>query len=658
VAPDAHDPFRPRWPLRGTSRPYLRWWWLAGPFRQQDIVYQLDWVKDQGFGGVELAWLWPSWLSVPQELLGQPVWLNREWSQIVAFAKTYADQVGLGCDFTFGSCWPFGGSCVAFEDAARTFFGMSSQRLGGSWEEDSDQPLYIVDHLRRAALENYAAAMIPAFAEALAGSPSALFCDSLELDTENMWSLSLWDSFANEFGYRLEHFASELDKHLDVRYDYRKFIGKTMRREFFEAFTDMCHRAGALSRVQCHGALTDLLAAYAAVDVPESEAILFNPPFSRIPASAAALAGKAVVSCESFTCLYGFITRGNLEPLHYWRKENLADLKLLADALIANGVNQIIWHGMPFNAPGGSHEFYASVHVGPDACFAGELPRFNRYLEKVSGLMRVGQPCAVLAVYLPNEDNWMAGLIPATERTPAATYRWEMRHVTVPPETEPYAPLWVSSPFLREAVYQDGMLKIGAACFQGLYVACDWLDAEALIEILRLARTGLPIIWRRQPSRPGRATAGRLRSMFQHLSQGGRMPQFTSSTQLRTADYQRMMHELTSLPNVCPSLKHATLRPLVTGAEPPAYWARQTEQHVQIFFAHPATRRVSYPLRYGQAADAKAETRQVCLQVGGAYQEITLSFPPYQSLLLRFFRTSGEVEWLNIDCPVTDPAWG
>ena len=110
------------------------------------------------------------------------------------------------------------------------------------------------------------------------------------------------------------------------------------------------------------------------MDIPESEAILFPPPFSRIAASAAALSGKPVVSAETFTCLYGFVTRANLEPYRYWHKEQVADLKLLADALFAQGVNQIVWHGMPFNGPGGRNEFYASVHVGPDAAFAAELP--------------------------------------------------------------------------------------------------------------------------------------------------------------------------------------------------------------------------------------------------------------------------------------------
>jgi hypothetical protein len=39
--------------FRGDSKPYTRWWWLAGPFRREDIRYRLSWLRSNGFGGVE-----------------------------------------------------------------------------------------------------------------------------------------------------------------------------------------------------------------------------------------------------------------------------------------------------------------------------------------------------------------------------------------------------------------------------------------------------------------------------------------------------------------------------------------------------------------------------------------------------------------------------
>ena len=99
------------------------------------------------------------------------------------------------------------------------------------------------------------------------------------------------------FGYRLEGLEDQIDEDPDLRHDYRTVIAEAIL-GFYREFAALCREHGAVSRVQCHGAPTDLLAAYAVVDVPESEAILFDPPFSRIAASAAALSGKPVVSAE------------------------------------------------------------------------------------------------------------------------------------------------------------------------------------------------------------------------------------------------------------------------------------------------------------------------------------------------------------------------
>ena len=397
--------------FRDTSKPYVRWWWIRGPYHEPDIVFQLDWVKANGFGGVELAWIYPLWTDL--ESAQNPDFLGEEWTRLTTFTKSYADTIGLGCDFTFGSCWPFGGMCVAAEDAAQTFSGPSSQRLIGAWDEEVAGRGRIVNHLSRTALRHYAEALAPAFRPAIQGGPSALFCDSLEVDTDGMWSPELWSQFESRFGYSLKPHLP-LDNDPQVRYDYRKFIAEVICREFYAEFTAICHELGAYSRVQCHGAPTDLLSAYAATDVPESESLLFPVQFSRIPASAATLASKPIVSCETFTCIYGFPSGGFQLPRWLLKKEEPADLKLLVDGLFANGINQVVWHGMPFNPPKGETEFYALVHVGPDGTLARHLPEFNRYMEKVCSFMRLGRTCCRLAIYLPNEDQWMQG---ATQRT-------------------------------------------------------------------------------------------------------------------------------------------------------------------------------------------------------------------------------------------------
>jgi alpha-L-rhamnosidase len=590
--------------FHGTSKPYVRWWWLSGPFTHADITRHLEWVRDTGFGGVELAWLHPEWLEESEDDKRRPAWVSTEWSELVAFTKSQADALGLGCDFTFGSSWPFGGSWLRDEHAAQTFAGLSDQRLERSWENAIHGPTLVLNHLSSAALDWYARPLLAALHDALAGSASALFCDSLEVATKQMWSPELWDKFEERFGYSLRPFNQELDANSDVRYDYRKLIDETIRREFYEPFTRLCRDHQAYARVQCHGAPADLLQAYAAVDVPESESLLFPPAFSRIAASGAAWTGKPIVSAESFTCIYGFPGWDDSAE-EYWKKENLPDLKLLADALFANGVNQIVWHGMPHQPSGKQVEFYASVHVGPDSPFAGELGKLNSYLENVSSLLKLGKPCGGLGIYFPFEDALMLDRLPEEQRTPGANYFWEMRHAVPPTETESFHPLWVSHAALLEATVENGVIRSKELSLQGLYVDCEWLDAESMRELARLAAEGATLTWKRPSRQPGYK---------------------------KDPTYDSSVREILDRTNVFGSTAH--LVPLVAGEDLPWYWARRVDQDLLIFFAHPQTKEIRYPMPYGFASSTEALNRQVGLRWNGREVPMDLHFEAYESLML------------------------
>jgi len=408
-----------------------------------------------------------------------------------------------------------------------------------------------------------------------------------------------------------------LDEHPDIRYDYRRLISDTVLDGFYRPFTEICHRLGAVSRVQCLGTPTDLLAAYCAMDIPESEAILFDPHFSQFAASAAAIAGRRITSAESFTCLYGW--KPHPGPGPHQGQEQIADIKLVADALFANGINFIIWHGMPYNPAGGSNRFYASVHVGPDSSFAPELPGFNRYLEQVSSIMRQGRAYSDVAVYLPLEDNWMRGRLPAGLRRPSAEWSWELQYERFPEELAGFRPLWVSMGLLKDAEYCDGKLRAGNAEFNWLYVDVEWLDASALRDILRLGKQRLPVVLRRPPVEPGR---------------------------VKHEQYESDLRELLSLANVRTDTPQSAA-PLLSSSLPPSlpeYWCRvDSDEHI-LFFAHPASRNVHYPLRYGQSREAQATSLKLKLMG----QDVTLDFPAYGSLIVRVSK-SGKVRVVTPD---------
>ncbi len=605
-----------------TARPYIRWWWFSGKIDPEVVKYQLDWCKKSNFGGVELAFMYPLPNSEPG-----PEWLSDEWSKIVAFAKEYATKIGLGCDFTFGTAWPFGGSFIEEKDAAKNFYGLSPQRLEKSWEIAHSKQGFILNHLDHKALERYAEKMGRVLEPALKISPSALFCDSWEVDTELLWTDGFENLFMDEFGYDIRLYIRDLDKRQSVRYDYRKLIARLIINEFYLPLTEICHRLGGISRVQCHGAPTDLLEAYSKVDVPESEALLFDPHFSQIPASAGALSGKEIVSAEAFTCIYGWLPYPGPGP--YQEKEQIADLKLLADALFANGINFIVWHGMPYNPPGGKNRFYATVHTGPDCNFVKELPDFNQYLEKVSNLMRSGKPCGQVAVYLPLEDTWIKNELPEELQRPSAHYHWELQYVKFPEHLIGFGPFWVTNHFLANAEYADNRLKIGQMNFDLLYIDVDWLDIKPLQNLLRLAKMGCPICIIKKPSQPG----------------------FNKDKK-----YDTLIRELFSQKSVSGILqKTAKKPPLIEGHLIPEFWCRQIDEDMIIFFSHPMTRSITYPMRYGQSFCETDMNVKILINYAGHNNGINLQFKPYQAIILRISK-QGNIKFEDINLVIPPPS--
>jgi hypothetical protein len=208
----ALDPDQPATFFR-SARPYTRWWWFASDVTAEDIDDQLKGLRENNFGGVEIAWLYPPrpkvWTNLFNQLspeekehkLRAPKWLSPEWSALVVHPKQQADKLGLGCDFTFGGGWPFGDTGVTIEESVQIYgkpaFEQRIERI--SWEMPA-QPL-VLNHLDRQAFVHYAQRPGKALAPALAGSRSGLFCDSWEVETHGLWTRGFGAAFNKRFGY-------------------------------------------------------------------------------------------------------------------------------------------------------------------------------------------------------------------------------------------------------------------------------------------------------------------------------------------------------------------------------------------------------------------------------------------------------------------------
>ncbi|MBC8435927.1 MAG: hypothetical protein H8D88_00025 [Bacteroidetes bacterium] len=607
------------------TKPFTRWWWFSAKIDNNDIKHQLDWVKANEFGGVEIAWVYPYEGDTAAE---QSKWLSSDWTRAVSFAKRYAGSLGLGCDFTFGTLWPFGDSHVPPEEGTFHYPDtLSKKNMRLTWEHPVKGR--VINHLNKPALENYARRMARAIRPALSGNKSALFCDSWEVETKKLWTLGFDTEFERRFGYDIKPYMDSLYSPGFERnyYDYMKQLSDYVLYDFYGSFTAIAQRYGAFTRVQCGGSPTDLLTAFSLVDIPETEAMLFEPTFARIPASAAVLSSKPVVSSETFTCLYGW--KGWPGPGPHQKEEHIADLKLVADALFANSVNMIIWHGMPYNPPGDSNQFFASVHVGPNASFALEIPPFNKYLEKVTGYMRTGKPYTSMALYIPLEDSWMGVEYPDSLQFPWAWGEYELRYIKPPEETRGFQPIWINQNFLLSiSQNEQGIYTCGDAEINSLYIDVEYMEFESLRWIFLLAQNGLPVCLKRDPVEPGT---------------------------ILSPQYLQGLEALKSLPNVSTNLQEIITEPaLITGDDLPEFWCRKTPDALYIFFANPKTMDLAFPLQYGQSFSEETVQRVVTINYQGLSVKTTLTFEPYQSLLIKV-NSSGEIEPVNINFTPSPP---
>lgn len=607
-------------PYYQNSKPMARWFWFATEIKELDVKYQLDWAKQNNFGGLEIAWLFPLhryqfWYQrdfgrhYPIDTSAQK-WLSKEWVDIVAYTKRYADTIGMACDFTFGSAWPVAGLNIDKEYGTQIYGDTSfSQLLTFSWAWPEN--MRVINHLDAKAFQIFAQPFEQAMKQILKGPKTVLFTDSWEIklnNTNKIWTPGFDQTFKKTFGYNIIPYMDiGIDSFPDVRYDYMLHLDEYVTRGFYIPYVKKCKEMGAWSRVQCLAAPTDVMATYSLVDIPETEAMLNNPNYSKIVSSAACLSSKKLVTSESFTCMYGF-------PNTYLRQEQTADLKMVADALFANGVNMHIYCGMPFNPKGSDTiDFFATCYIGPGGSLTAELPELNRYVEKVSGLMQLGKTYSDVAVYIPYEDAVMKGAYPPERQRVWVWGEYELRYVHTPEEVSGYHPLWINRFYLDKAKYKNKRLQVGDASFSMLYLDVKYLDIRALKRILYFSKKGLPVCIKQKPVQPGK---------------------------IKSSAFDQMLSELYALDHVSEDFNQLIDHPpLIKADSLPEYWCRETKEGTKyLFLAQWPAKNLQYPVYSGQSIATESKYLDVELFSNGRKQNLKLEFKPYQSIIIKINR--------------------
>ncbi len=266
---------------------------------------------------------------------------------------------------------------------------------------------YVLNHLDRNATENYLKnvgdRLMQAFSTNGSNRPYAIFCDSLEVYGQD-WTPDLLDEFKNRRGYDLKPYlpALVMDVGPDttkIRRDWGLTLTELLNERFLTPLHSWSKRNRTLFRIQNYGVPAATISSNAYNDLSEGEGSQWKTlRASRWAASANHLYGRPVTSSETWTWLHSPVFRAT--PL---------DLKAEADRHFLQGINQLIGHGWPYTAPGVEYpgwRFYAAGVYNEKNPWWPVMPEVSLYLQRLSYLLRQGQPANDVAMYMPNDDAW------------------------------------------------------------------------------------------------------------------------------------------------------------------------------------------------------------------------------------------------------------
>jgi hypothetical protein len=261
---------------------------------------------------------------------------------------------------------------------------------------------FVLDHYDRAAIENHLQFVGEKLLGALAQTPPyAVFSDSLEVERSD-WTQNFLSEFQQRRGYDLTPYLPALavdigPKTADIRRDWGQTLTELANENYLTPIRGWAKAHGALFRSQTYGTPPVNLSSNALVDLPEGEGWQWRRASStRWASSASHLYGRQVTSSETWTWLHSPVFRAT--PL---------DMKAEADLHFLEGSNQLIGHGWPYSPPQAGEpgwRFYAAAVFNDHNPWYMVMPDIALYLERISYLLRQGEPINDIAIYVPTDD--------------------------------------------------------------------------------------------------------------------------------------------------------------------------------------------------------------------------------------------------------------
>ena len=196
------------------------------------------------------------------------------------------------------------------------------------------------------------------------------------------------------------------DQDWRLKYDYDLTISELLGEQFIKASRDWLEPQGLLHRTQAYGLNLDMIAEAGLASIPETETMNGPEANVKIMTSGGHLYNKPIISAESVV----YITRAYTTTPQ--------KIKIAVDKLFAEGVNQVIYHGIPYRyrptelGPEGWYPWSTpstgavnfSSNLGEGDIFWKDQKDVNEYINRTQYALRSGKAHGDVLIYFPFMD--------------------------------------------------------------------------------------------------------------------------------------------------------------------------------------------------------------------------------------------------------------
>jgi hypothetical protein len=447
----------------------VRWWWFGVAVEKPEILRELEQMKADGIGGVELAFEYPQTLNDPAQGLENLPFLSPAMLDAVTYAQSEGRRLGLRVDVTLCSGWPYGGPSTTLANAAarlRTVqvelrpgersVPLPSMREGdsivsvqiadgapGQWDAKSAHPVQIVaggvavaptedartvlffvaghtrQQVKRAAVGAEGYVLDPMGREAVAAYLKAVGAPLVNAfgktppyaifsDSLEVYGADWTPDLPAEF---LKRRGYDLLPHLPELIAGGSVAADTVRHDYGKTLTELVDSSY----------LTQINTWAVAHHTLFRSQTYGSPAVSFSSQNLVGLAEGEGPKWREFSTLR-WATSANHDFGHNvtsgetftWLHSPVfravpLDMKAEADIDFIMGENQLIFHGWPYSPPQAGNpgwSLYAAAALNDHNPWHPVMPWVTEYIARISYLMRQGKPANQVAVLLPTDDAW------------------------------------------------------------------------------------------------------------------------------------------------------------------------------------------------------------------------------------------------------------